>query len=251
MNCINRHQMEIQQNKLSWEKNPILREIYREFHQLLARETANIPGLKTVEIGSGIGNIKDTIQNCLRTDLFPNPWIDQIENAYDLSFSDGSVSDLILFDVFHHLRFPGTALREFWRVLSPGGRVIIFDPALSLLGLLVFGCFHPEDLGIYRPIVWYAPDDNAPYDIDYYAAQGNATRIFLSQKFRKQLSGWNIVKTRKLTAIAYVFSGGYSKSQLYPDWLYPFMKLIDRFGSLFPFLFATRLLVVLEKKFPE
>jgi SAM-dependent methyltransferase len=240
--------MEIQQNLISWTKNPTLRKIYREFHQLLAKEMANIPGLKTVEIGSGIGNIKETILNCLRTDLFPNPWIDQIENAYNLSFSDESVSDLILFDVFHHLRFPGTVLKEFWRVLAPRGRVIIFDPALSLLGLIVFGCFHPEDLGVCRPIIWFAPDGRIPDEGDYYAAQGNATRIFLGRKFKERLPGWNLVETRKIAAIAYVFSGGYSKFQMYPDWFYPWMKLLDRLGSFLPSLFATRLLVVLEKK---
>jgi len=36
--------------------------------------------------------------------------------------------------VFHHLEFPGTALAEFARVLRPGGRVVIFEPGLGVLG---------------------------------------------------------------------------------------------------------------------
>ncbi len=92
-----------------------------------------------MEIGSGIGNIKHTIPHCLRTDLFPTKDIDQVENVYQLSFSDNSVSDLILFDVFHHLRYPGSALKEFQRVLLPNGRVIIFDPFVhSMLGFIVY-----------------------------------------------------------------------------------------------------------------
>ena len=68
-----------------------------------------------VELGSGIGNIKEVIPKCLCTDLFPNPWLDYVENAYALSFGSASVSNLILFDVFHHLKYPGTALQEFHR----------------------------------------------------------------------------------------------------------------------------------------
>ena len=247
VNDKNQHQEEIEKNILFWNKKPILREIYRDFHKLIAAEIANITGLKTVELGSGIGNIKDTIPNCLRTDLFPNPWIDQVENAYELSFSDGSLSDLILFDVFHHLQYPGTALQEFWRVLAPGGRVIIFDPAISLLGMIVYGCFHPEALGLLHPIAWSSLDEEQPNFDGYYAAQGNATRIFWGKKYDNQLSDWKIVKRTKYSAISYILSGGYSKPQIYPDRLYPLMKKLDQIGNYFPLLFATRLFVVLEK----
>lgn len=77
--------------------------------------------------------------DALATDLFPSPWIDQTENAYALSFADGSVSNLILVDVWHHLQYPGTALAEFHRVLGPGGHLIIFDPATGVLGRIVYG----------------------------------------------------------------------------------------------------------------
>src|SRR5258708_6138178 len=110
---IDRHQKEILLNQSYWQKKPILQTIYGQFHRLIAAQLSGLPQPLIVELGSGIGNIKDVIPNCLRTDLFPNPWIDQVENAYQLSFKDNSVSDLILFDVFHHLRYPGTALLEF------------------------------------------------------------------------------------------------------------------------------------------
>src|SRR6185369_16049896 len=100
---IDRHQQEILLNQSFWQKKPILQAIYREFHRLIAARLSGLDRPLIVELGSGIGNIKDVIPACLRTDLFPNPWIDQVENAYALSFADGTVSDLILFDVFHHL----------------------------------------------------------------------------------------------------------------------------------------------------
>jgi SAM-dependent methyltransferase len=245
---ISRHNDEIQRNLHSWEKKPILRKIYEEFHALIAQHLIFLPHGHVVELGSGIGNIKTVVPHCIRTDLFPNPWIDRVENAYHLSFPDASISDLILFDVFHHLRYPGTALNEFGRVLLPKGRIIIFDPCLSILGLLVWGLLHHEPLGRKEPIDWFAPDGWAPENIDYYAASANASRVFDGKEFEHRLGQWRIIAKRKFSAISYVATGGYSKLQLYPDSLYPLMRALDRGCDRLPFLFATRLLVVLEKQ---
>ena len=140
------HNIEIQKNLQLWKKKPLLRKVYADFYQTIAHHLRQDLNGLTIEIGSGTGNIKDAIPTCIRTDLFPNPWVDRVENAYILSFMDASVATLILFDVFHHLRYPGTAIQEFHRVLVPGGRVIIFDPFISLAGRLIYGFFHHEPI---------------------------------------------------------------------------------------------------------
>jgi SAM-dependent methyltransferase len=245
-NDIAQHNAEIQANLASWQRKPVLAQVYRGFHERIARERVRTDAGLTVGLGSGIGNIKDVIPHCVRTDLFPNPWIDRVENAYALSFAGGSVANLILFDVFHHLRYPGTALREFARVLAPGGRVILFEPCLSLLGRLVYGAMHPEPLGLGERIEWLAPRGWSPVQADYYAAQGNATRIFLREELGESPGGWRIARRQRLSAISYVASGGYSGPQLYPAAALPLMRGIDTLCDLLPAVFATRLLVVLE-----
>jgi SAM-dependent methyltransferase len=246
MGSSSQHLDEIRKNQESWQRKPLLRRIYRGFHREIAAELSDLPGA-TVEIGSGVANIRDTIPGCLCTDLFPNPWLDQVENAYRLTFQDGSLANVILFDVFHHLRYPGTALQELHRVLVRGGRLIIFEPRISLLGALVFGLLHHEPIGALKPIEWSAPSSFRPEALDdYYAAQGNATRVFL-RRSPVQLPGWRVVRTLQRSALAYVASGGYSKPQLYPDSWYPLMRSLEKVLDRFPALFATRMLVVLER----
>jgi SAM-dependent methyltransferase len=246
---IDRHQEEILQNYAFWERKPLLREIYRGFHRQIAAHLSGLPAPLVVELGSGIGNIQEVIPACLRTDLFPNPWLDIVQNAYALPFADASLSDLVLFDVFHHLRYPGTALAEFWRVLRPGGRVLVFDPyALSLLGLLTFGLLHHEPVALRDEIEWLAPAGWSVTKSDYYAAQGNAGRIFATQKFQPYLDGWNLITVKRFAALSYVATGGYSKPQMYPDGWYPLMQKLDWLLDKAPFLFATRILAVLQKK---
>ena len=248
MESLDRHQTEILQNQQYMKDKPILGVIYQDFHLLISSFIPdNLPG-KIIEIGSGAVDITRVIPDCLRTDLFPNPWIDQTENAYALSFPDRSVAAVILFDVFHHLRYPGTALTEIQRVLLPGGRVILFEPGMSLLGRLIYGIFHPEPIGFEDQITWFAPDDWIADQDDYYAAQGNAHRIFLDGEGLLDKKTWKLIQAQRIASLSYVASGGFSGPQLYPRVFYPVMKTIDKMASLFPGIFATRLLVVLEKK---
>ena len=243
---INLHQELIDKNQEYWNRKPLLRTLYRDFYRLISTHLSTLPDSKIVELGSGLGNIHEVIPECIRTDLFPNPWIDQIENAYKLSFADESVSDLILTDVFHHLKYPGTALNELHRVLRKGGRVIMLEPCISALGIIVYGALHDEPIAITKEIKWFAPETWKPEKIDFYAAQGNATRIFFSKKYRSNLKNWKSVKTIRLSAIAYAASGGYSKPQFYPTALLPLIKRLEKILDLFPALFATRLLAILE-----
>src|SRR6185295_12682060 len=109
----NRFQTEAETNLARWHRKPLLQNIYAQFYQLIAGQVRReVHGL-IVEIGSGIGNLKTVIPKCLCTDLHPRPGIDRVEDAYALSFAAESVSHVILFDVWHHLQFPGSALKEF------------------------------------------------------------------------------------------------------------------------------------------
>lgn len=246
--ALDQHNIEIHRNRDAWMRKPLLRNVYSEFYrQIVRRLSTGTKGLQ-VELGSGMGNIKEFLPDCRTTDLFPNPWLDQQENAYALSFSPESVADLILFDVWHHLEHPCAALNEFHRVLAPGGRVILFEPAISALGRLVYGLFHHEPLGMSQPIDWTTPADFSPDTPGYYAAQGNATRMFSWGEAKGRLDGWEIKEVTHLCSLSYFASGGFSKRQCYPDAWLPFLQKVDRFLSAWPSLFAARMIVVLEKR---
>jgi SAM-dependent methyltransferase len=244
---VSRHNDEIHANRLAWARKAALREAYGDFYRRIAAAIdRSIPG-EIVELGSGMGNLRTFVPDVVLTDLFPNPWLDRTENVYALSSPDGSVGHLILFDVWHHLEYPADALAEFHRVLRPGGRVLVLEPAMSLVGRCVYGLCHPEPLGL-RHTFPEAPSALAPAaKARYFAAQASCHRLLRNREIPALLGDWRFQRVEELVSFRYLAAGGFRSPQLYPDCCLPLLRALDRAASLAPTLFAARLFVVLEK----
>jgi ubiquinone/menaquinone biosynthesis C-methylase UbiE len=52
-----------------------------------------------------------------------------------LPFGDGAFERVIVVDAYHHLADQAVSLTEFWRVLAPGGRLVIEEPDIDLFGV--------------------------------------------------------------------------------------------------------------------
>ena len=244
---LEQHNVEIHENRASWRAKPLLREIYAHFYRMIRDRLPRGRQGAVIEIGSGMGNIKEWIPECVTTDLFPNPWLDRVESVYRLTCADGSASAFVLFDVFHHLRHPGAALAEMRRALEKGGRVILIEPDMGALGRLIFGKFHHEPIALDDKIEWAAPVGWNPDEHGYYAAQGNASRVFVNGELREKLAGWRVLEVKRMPAFSYIGSGGFRGPQLYPRIALPLVRALENVFALLPAVFSTRLLIALER----
>jgi SAM-dependent methyltransferase len=237
------HRVEIERNLRAWNVKPLLKEIYAGFYRrILKLVDPAMPG-RIVEIGSGIGNLKAHLPGALASDLFASPWLDLVCDGYELPFRQGSLSHLVLFDVFHHLRAPNAFLREARRVLAPQGRLLLFEPYISWASYPIYGLLHHE------PVAWQEPisrADSLARPRDYYAAQGNATRLFFRQEIPGWPEGWRIFHAEGFSCFHYLLSGGYSKPAFYPaGWLESLQRFEAKL-SRWPRVFAGRCLVGLR-----
>ena len=242
---LGQHQAEIERNLAAWQGKPLLRDIYASFYaRIVGLIDRTLPG-RIVEIGSGIGNLRTHVPEAICSDLFPNPWLDLVCDGYELPFRDGSLSHLILFDVFHHLQRPAAFLREARRVLRSPGRLILFEPFMSLASLPVYGLLHHEPVALGQPIDMR---DTAPAPRDYHAAQGNATRLFFKRAGIGWPPGWRTFHAEALSSFSYLLAGGFSKPALYPRCWLESLQRLDRALSRWPGLFGARCLVGLEPR---
>ena len=243
MTSLQQHQIEIEKNLRAWRNKPLLQTIYAGFYQRILQHIDQSIGGAVIELGSGIGNLKARLPSAICTDLFPNPWLDLVCDAYRLPFRDRSVSHLILFDVFHHLERPRAFFNEARRVLSPQGRVILFEPFISASSYPVYGLLHHEPVALRNTI---SSQDEPPSDHAYYAAQGNATRLFFRNEEVDWLKDWNIAHAEAFSCFSYLFCGGYSKPAIYPQAALPLLNSLDSALSRIPSLFGGRCLVELR-----
>lgn len=232
------YEEEIARNAEVWRSKALLRDVYYQmYNRLVPWIDDSIPG-SVVEIGAGIGNFGQFKRDVILTDQALFPWIDLCCDAYRLPIRAGTISNLVLVDVFHHLSAPAVFFDGAWSALAPGGRAIVLEPYISAISAVAYGLFHPERIG------WRAHTESTPSD-RYYVAQGNATRLLFGDL--QWLVGWRLVHREAFSAFAYLLTGGFSRPALYPRNFLPFFRSVDDSLSRFPRLFAARCLVVLAR----
>ena len=111
-----------------WNTKPVLRAIYGDlFDRIVSRCTSG----PTLEIGGGIGNLKDRLEDVWSSDIQYGPWLDLVADAQRLPFPNESLGNVVMLDVLHHVEWPLLFLRETARVLRPGGRIVMIEPAIT------------------------------------------------------------------------------------------------------------------------
>jgi SAM-dependent methyltransferase len=227
----------------AWEKKSCLRFLYKQWFELIISELTS--GM-TLEVGAGIGQFKEYIQEAITLDIEKTSWSDVTGDAQYLPVKSDCLGNLVLFDVLHHIPSPKQFFTEAMRALKPGGRILIMDPYISPFSYLVYQYFHPEGvdtecdpLGV-KQVCSYVPFDSN---------QAVATILFFKKQdiFKKIFPELKILKSQRLALLAYPLTGGFGGKQLLPDRL---IKLISSLETKFKFispLLAFRTFIVLEK----
>jgi hypothetical protein len=121
---------------------------------------------------------------------------------------------------------------------------VLFEPYISLASYPVYSLLHHE------PVAWRQPIDfgeSPPRPRAYYAAQGNATRLFFRGSGAGWLEDWVVFHAEAFSAFSYLLSGGYSRPAFYPAAWLPLSRAFDRCLSRWPRLFGARCLVGLKR----
>ena len=245
----------------AWQNRPLLRSIYHEyFAAMVARLTRRSgnrrhPHGVVVEIGGGTGNFKSFYPDVIVTDIVPTQHIDLAADAMRLPFADGSVDNLVLQDVLHHIPFPLAFFSEANRIIAIGGRIVMVEPFISPLSSVLYRISHPEpvDMGarIFREPQDLSGTDPAAFTGlgAFNANQAIPTLIFFRrvEKFQRRFPNLAICERTVHSMVAYPLSGGFSKPVLMPLAAVPAAKALESILSPLAKWLAFRMLVVLEK----
>jgi len=93
------------------------------------------PDQRVLEVGAGQGTVRSFLPGVqlIQTDVHDGDWLDAVASAEALPFADGEFDALICIAAIHHMDYPLAALKEFSRVIRPGGKILILEPHASWL----------------------------------------------------------------------------------------------------------------------
>lgn len=229
-----------------WTKKPVLRAVYGDlFDRLAARCT---PG-RTLEIGGGVGGLKDRLPDIVSSDIQHAPWLDLVADAQALPFAPASLSNIVLLDVLHHIEHPLKFFREAARVLRPGGRIVMVEPAITPGSAAFYRFLHHEPVRMAAdPLTDGAPDPNRnPYDSNQAIPTLIATRD--QARFHQLAPDLRLAEASWFSFFAYPLSGGFKPWTLIPSALAkPVLGLERALEKPFGRLLGFRLLVCIDRK---
>lgn len=229
-----------------WERKPVLRALYNDLFDRIAKAT--VEGV-TLEIGGGIGNLKEKVAGLISSDIQFAPWLDLVADAQKLPFPADALSNIVMLDVLHHLEFPALLFREAARVLRPGGRIVMVEPGMTPGSTWFFRALHhePVDMGA-DPLAEGQPSrDRDPYHSNQAIPTLLATRY--RDAFHAKFPDLSIREVRWFSLVAYPFSGGFKTWSLISTSVALRVLALEKLleGVLGRF-FGFRLMLVIEKK---
>jgi SAM-dependent methyltransferase len=228
-----------------WERKAVLRLVYDDFYDRIA--AACCAG-RTIEIGGGIGNLKRRLPDVVATDIQSAPWLDCVADAQRLPFADACAANIVMVDVLHHLQFPVVFFREAARILRPGGRVLMVEPAITWGSSLFYRLFHHEPVRTSADVLGEGNPDprRDPYDSNQAIPTILATRD--RQRFHRLCPTLRIARVQWFSLAAYPLSGGFQSWSLVGEGAARRLLRIEH--ALEPALgrlTAFRMLLVVEK----
>ena len=237
--------MNLEDYQKRWKRKPVLRAIYGALYKKI--EDVALVG-DTLEIGGGIGNLHILGGQVIKSDIQYCVGIDVVADAQQLPFNSKVFSNIVMFDVLHHLQCPLLFFAEAQRVLKPGGRVIMMEPGITPISKLLYKMGHDEPV----EMEW---DMNDPCKVDvskdpYDSNQAIPTILFKRdpQLFLSAVKGFKINSSDWLSLFAYPLSGGFKSWSLLPfKWVNAILKIEEKLLPFLGNLMAFRLMVVLEK----
>lgn len=236
----------LSQARAVWDAKPALRAIYDDYYRRIARA---LRAGRTLELGAGSGNLKSRRPDVVASDVLSAPWLDLVADAMALPFADGSFDNIVMIDVLHHVPRPRLFFVEAARVLRPGGRIVMVEPAITPLSWPFYRFLHQERTDFRPDPLGDAPLSRTENPFDGNQAIPSKLVLGGGTALERVVPKLRLVAADRFSFLAYPLSGGFKSWQAIPTALIaPLLRVEDRLAPLLGRLAAFRLRIVIERR---
>jgi len=208
-------------------ERPLVSEVYEIWYDKLLEAAASVPGDPgegLLELGSGGSYLKELCPTVVTSDVVEGV-ADQVIDARELPFEDGSLRAIFVTHVFHHIPDVEAFLREADRVLVPDGIVTMIEVPHTPFARFFFDRFHPEPYDD-RAAGWAFDQSDAMMD----ANQALSWNVFFRDRdrFARLFPSFEVGRTSFTPWFSYLLSGGVTRRNLALEPLVPLVRAADR-----------------------
>lgn len=203
-------------------KKKFLKNIYLDFYSQFKNTKYPKDG-KVIELGSGAGFLKEIMPKVVTSDVLAGPTIDKVLKAEKIPYKNNSIAGFVMIDVLHHIKNSEAAFKEMERCLIKSGKIVMIEPYNSLWGGLIYKYLHYEHF-----------DPKAGWKVQGKGRMSDSNTalpwiIFKRDRkiFEKKFPSLKIRKVRPHSPFRYLLSGGLSKPQLIPTFLYSAVRYFE------------------------
>ncbi len=210
-------------------RKPFLRRLYENWYHEIIKIGKKTPEGAIVEVGSGGGFLKNLYPEVITSDIQYFEHCDMTFACEDLPFGDNEISALVMQNVFHHIPDAEKFFQQASRVLKPGGKIVMIEPANTWFARFIYDKIHHEP--------WNADSDwKFPSNGPLSGANGALPWIIFtrdSDKFQKLFPTLSHSKPKLHTPFRYILTGGFSYKSFVQGWSFGVISLIEKI--FFPF----------------
>ena len=180
---------------------------------------------KVVEIGSGGGFLKEIYPSVITSDIMPLSVCDMQFSAHEMPFENNSLKAIFMLNVLHHIPDNEQFLQEAQRTLQKGGFIYMIEPANTFFSRFIYKNFHHEPFD--ETVADWKFESKGPLS----DANGTIPWMIFKRdlkKFNQLFPELELEIFRYHTPIKYLLSGGLSKPNLIPYFLFGLVTFIEK-----------------------
>ena len=211
-----------------------------------------------LEVGCGTGVSKEFIKskNYIITDFADNPWLDATNiDALNTGYPDETFDFVVSSNMIHHVPYPVRFFDEMYRILKPGGVLLVQEINASFFMRLLLRLMRHEGYS-FAPNV-FDPNLVCTDPNDLWSANCAIPNLLFDDpdKFHSYVPNFKITRQSYSEFFAFINSGGVIAKTFSIPLPLPLIKVVEAVDSMLanscPSAFALQRQVVLKKVDPR
>jgi SAM-dependent methyltransferase len=244
--------LRFKEHKKNLAQKKMLKSCYSDFYIEILKnekkfEKATQDKSLRIELGSGVGFIKEFDRTIITSDIIFNEFTDKIIDGNHIPYKENEINSIFGIFCFHHFKDPFNFIKDLEVKLKPGGLCILIEPYYGILANFIYKRIHESE--------YFDEKEDFKLKIQNKTAMEKANQALSyiyfvknKKKFQENFPNLEVVRTLIFgNYLRFLFSGGLNFRKILPDFFIGPLKFIEKIFMPLKRVFGLHYLIVVRK----